>query len=293
MTPSVSATTDAPGPFDPERLFRAYRANLKRVLRASRFGRPFRFCGEVTSTNDLALEWARSGAPEGTLVVASSQTKGRGRAGRIWVSGPGAGLWLSLVLRPDLACPSAGLLPVALGFGVVAALRELGLASDLKWPNDVLWRGRKLAGLLVESQSRGDRVVLAVAGIGLNWTPPDLGGDSGRATGMVEAFAGNAPPPETVLVRVLGHVERAYFLLRASGPAPFVKAWPGVSAGLGRRGETALAERLLPDGSLEVLLTGGKRERMVSGEAGSPGLAGPAGHPWKGPLEKTPRKDIT
>jgi BirA family biotin operon repressor/biotin-[acetyl-CoA-carboxylase] ligase len=275
LTPSASATTDVPGPLDPERLFRAYRAGLKRVLRASRLGRPFRFCGEVTSTNDLAREWAGSGAPEGTLVVASSQTKGRGRAGRTWVSGPGAGLWLSLVLRPELAHPSAGLLPVALGFGVVAALRELGPACDLKWPNDVLWRGRKLAGLLVESQSRGDRVSLAVAGIGLNWIPPDLGGDSERATGLVEAFSGNAPSPEAVLARVLDQVEKAYFLLKAAGPRPFVKAWPGVSAGLGRQGETVLAERLLPDGSLEVLSPGGKRERMVSGETGSLGPADP------------------
>lgn len=126
---------------------------------------------ETTSTNDVAKELARAGLPEIGLIVADRQTLGRGRQGRRWVSESGNGLWFSLVLRPRLAFADSGLLAIASALAVDAAVRrEFSLKGvTLKWPNDVMVRGRKLAGILVEAGG-GRQMDWAVVGIGINTT---------------------------------------------------------------------------------------------------------------------------
>lgn len=124
---------------------------------------------ELGSTNEEAMTLARTGAPHGTLVLADRQTAGRGRHGRRWESPAGVGLWFSLLLRPDL--------PLDRTFGVTAAAaiavadtveRMSGRVAAIRWPNDVLVGGSKVAGLLAEVGSRGDRCAHLVLGVGLN-----------------------------------------------------------------------------------------------------------------------------
>jgi BirA family biotin operon repressor/biotin-[acetyl-CoA-carboxylase] ligase len=169
---------------------------------------------------------------------------------------------------------------VAIGFGVVLALRDLVLPAGLKWPNDILVGGRKVGGILVEGRSEGGCLKTAVAGVGVNWLAPDTSGEPPLTppTGLAAELAAtgtNIPSPERVLGSLLEHMEQAYLLLRSAGPAPFSAAWPRVSAHLGRPvvvqdpGPTstpALAGPLLPDGSLEVVTAGGERRRLVSAE---------------------------
>ena len=123
--------------------------------------------GETASTNDDARSLARSGVPEGTVVLASSQTAGRGRFGRTW-SSPEGGVYLSAVLRPQVAPAEVAPLSLVVGIGVARGLKALGLDVALKWPNDVLLSGRKLAGVLLEMAAEADRVDWVVAGVGLN-----------------------------------------------------------------------------------------------------------------------------
>ena len=119
------------------------------------------------STNAVAADRARGGEPTGLVVVAESQTAGRGRLDRAWVSPPRAGLTLSVLLRPDLPAASWPWLPLLTGLAVVTALREQAeVPAELKWPNDVLVGGRKVCGVLVEVAAPG----AAVLGIGLNVT---------------------------------------------------------------------------------------------------------------------------
>lgn len=276
---------------NPRRVTVPWPGSVARRGRFPRFGYPLRYFDEVPSTNDVALEWAGEGAPEGATVLASAQNQGRGRSGRSWVSEAGAGLWFTVVLRPALRYPAAGMLPLTVGFGLVSALRRLGLDASVKWPNDVLVYGRKVAGVLIESRPTGDRLAVAVAGIGVNWLEPELGG-AGRtgeaggtqgpedrrvgllATGLAREFARrgvDAPAPEEVFSRLLAGVERAYLVLRVAGPAPFEVAWPRFSAHYGRPvaergGVRGLGGAILPDGSLELVLPGGRRKRLVSGE---------------------------
>jgi len=124
---------------------------------------------ETASTNDVAREQARKGAAAGFLVAASRQTRGRGRLGRQWESPSGHGLYVSILLRPDLAAAEAGQLTI-LGSVVMAdAVESLsGFRPRIKWPNDLMWKDRKLAGLLIETEREGARLAFAVAGMGIN-----------------------------------------------------------------------------------------------------------------------------
>jgi BirA family biotin operon repressor/biotin-[acetyl-CoA-carboxylase] ligase len=273
---------------------------LVRRLKGSLLGGAVRLLDEVGSTNDLAWEWAALGAPEGALVVARAQTRGRGRAGRTWLSPAGGGLWFSVVLRPGLVHPSAGMLPLAVGFGVAGGLRRLGLPAELKWPNDVLVGGRKVCGVLVEGRFSGSRLATAVVGVGVNWTVPEVPERAGRVTGLEAEFSGaggrrspGPPSPEDALATLLLDIEKAYLVLHGAGTAPFVRAWPAYSAHFARpvrlsrpgggaaRASVAplrsprplpdswvLSGGLLPDGRLEVLAPDGTRLAVDSADAG-------------------------
>ncbi len=150
----------------------------------------WRYFDRVGSTNDLAARWAEAGAPDLSLVVADEQTAGRGRSGRRWYTPAGAALAFSLVLRPqewmaatrptmvkehdqtraETSLPHSAITRLtALGaLAICDALRQRALSPTIKWPNDVLLRGRKVAGVLVEMQWQGDMPQAAILGIGIN-----------------------------------------------------------------------------------------------------------------------------
>lgn len=128
-------------------------------------GRHLRWHDSLSSTNDLARNLAEIGVPEGTVIVAEEQTAGRGRHGRPWAS-PRGGIWLSVILHPGLAPADTPLVGLAASTATARAIRQtLGLLARLKWPNDVLIEGRKVAGILVEAGGDG---LWVVAGIGIN-----------------------------------------------------------------------------------------------------------------------------
>jgi len=132
-----------------------------------------RFYNQIGSTNDVALAWAAEGAADLALVIADGQTAGRGRLGRKWITPPGAALAFSLVLRPVAEEGGFVALYSALGaLAVVSALEEeYGLKPEIKWPNDILVRGRKLCGILAEAVWLGDQAESVILGIGLNVRP--------------------------------------------------------------------------------------------------------------------------
>ena len=131
-------------------------------------GEPRRILAECASTNDEAAAWARQGAPEGAVVIADAQTRGRGRQGRSWHSPPGAALYFSTVLRPKLPLPKLPPLTLAVGVALAETVTALGVPARLKWPNDVLVEGKKLAGILTESATQGGRLEHVIVGIGVN-----------------------------------------------------------------------------------------------------------------------------
>jgi len=150
------------------------KAKLKQVLDHFELG-PWQYHTRVRSTNDLALSWANDGAPDGALVLADEQTAGRGRGTRRWVTRPGSALAMSLVLRPNLV--EQGCIPrftALAALGLIRALAGIGLQAVLKWPNDVLLKGKKIAGVLVEADWQGNRLDSLVVGMGVNVSPGSI-----------------------------------------------------------------------------------------------------------------------
>jgi BirA family biotin operon repressor/biotin-[acetyl-CoA-carboxylase] ligase len=220
----------------------------------SGLGRPRLHLRETTSTNDRARALAAAGAPLGTLVSAGAQSSGRGRQGRSWSAPPGRALLMSLVLRsPDRMLPLAAAVAVAEAAGPEAAI---------KWPNDVLLDGRKLAGILAEARPQDGWAVL---GIGLNVAvrPADLPADL-RPTA---ATLGLEPRDvEPVLDRLLAALERTLAL----DPPALLDAWRARDALRGREVAWATghgrAAGIDGDGRLVVELPGGGRTALEAGE---------------------------
>jgi len=219
------------------------------------------YLAEASSTQDELLSLAEAGAPQGSVVVAEAQRAGRGRRGRSWLS-PVGGLYFSLLLRPNLPLQSLPLLSLAAGAALAAAC---GFGA-LKWPNDLLAAdGRKLAGVLLEADLRGEEVRHLVLGVGVNFSPPRLA----EAAGLSEfTTIGRAD----VLASFLRNLERLYTSL--PNPEKVLAAWRAASATLGRRvrvqtlaGEVAgVAEEVLADGSLTVRTARGKRKKITAGD---------------------------
>lgn len=134
-----------------------------------RWGIPCRWLAETESTNDVAREWALAGAPEGALVTAARQTRGRGRRERHWDSPTDTGLYVSFILRPDWAATEAPKLAILGGMAAYRALEKAGVPNlRVKWPNDILANGKKICGVLVEPRLGADHIEFAVIGIGIN-----------------------------------------------------------------------------------------------------------------------------
>lgn len=182
--------------------------------------------GEATgSTNDDARTLARAGAPEGAAVVAGRQTAGRARLGRTWES-PEGGVYLSMVLRPALAPVSVAPLSLVVGLGVARALEGFGLRPQVKWPNDVLLHGAKVAGVLLEMSAEADRVDWVVAGVGINVASPVAGPVPGAAY-VADAMgdAGRTPTRPAVAAAVLDAVAGTYRSFVAGGFDSLCDAW--------------------------------------------------------------------
>lgn len=178
----------------------------------------------IASTNDEALSWAATGAPDLSMVIADEQTSGRGRAGRRWLTPPGTALAMSVVLRGDPPQLPSGRL-VGLGAMAVAdACAVLGLQATIKWPNDVLLAGRKSAGVLVEAQWSGNRLEASVVGIGINilrGSVPPVGTARYPATCLEEALGTGVRRLE-----VLRWVVAALISWRSRLGSPgFISAW--------------------------------------------------------------------
>jgi BirA family biotin operon repressor/biotin-[acetyl-CoA-carboxylase] ligase len=138
-------------------------------LRTRIIGHPVEVVAETGSTNDVVMAAGRAGRAEGLAVVADRQTAGRGRRGRSWASAAGVGLYTSILLRPGLPTDRIPLLTLIAGLGVAEAIEErAGIAARLKWPNDVLIEGRKVAGILAEAAFADSRVSHVVLGVGIN-----------------------------------------------------------------------------------------------------------------------------
>ena len=230
----------------------------------------------LPSTNTEAARQAARGAPEGLCVVAREQTEGRGRQQRRWVSPAGAGLYFSIILRPQLEMRAWPLVTLMAALAVADALLDAcGLSVDIKWPNDIYAGGRKLCGILVETvETEAGRA--CVLGLGINLNDTALPSDLRSVATSVEALTGRAVDVEHLLrslTRAIG--ERYRVLHEADGDAQTIRAWTARSSfAEGRRVRVSLETETLegwtrglePDGALRVETDAGEIRIVRAGD---------------------------
>jgi BirA family biotin operon repressor/biotin-[acetyl-CoA-carboxylase] ligase len=196
--------------------------DVRDQLATDRFGRALRGFETVGSTNTEAVDWARDGAGEGSVVVTEYQSEGRGRHGRTWDAQKGQNLMFSVVLRPDLAADRLGLITVAASVAVAEAIDDFVSPhrAALKWPNDVLLEGRKTCGMLLESSFSGQQTAdVVVLGVGLNVNQtafPDALADTATSLRLT---TGRPIPRAALFARLLQRLEIRYDALQSGDDA--------------------------------------------------------------------------
>ncbi len=251
-------------------------ARLRQALEGRRIGVPLVYRESTGSTNDDAMELGRRGAEEGTTVLADQQSHGRGRLGRRWESPPGRNLYLSVVLRPPIRAADAPQLGIVAGVAVVEAIRRWLPEAVLKWPNDVLVAGRKIAGILVEMAAKEEAVDFVVVGIGVNVNLQldDLPAELQQTAGSIAQALGREVDRTEVALAVLEQLEREYERYLQHGFAPIRTRWLDRAGILDRRlvvdsggtKQEGIAVGLSETGALQLQRDDGTVVEILSGD---------------------------
>jgi BirA family biotin operon repressor/biotin-[acetyl-CoA-carboxylase] ligase len=263
----VAAASPSPG----EKLS-ATGASQPRII-----GRDIRVFEQTTSTNDVVEKLARDGVREGVVVFAESQTRGRGRLGRKWVSPGRKGLWFSILLQPNLRPQETTRLTIASATALRRAIQlETGLKPKIKWPNDILVGGKKVAGILTELNAELDKVRYVVLGIGVdvNWSATELPAELRKTATSLKIETGESIPRAALATAILRELDADYFRICAGKFAALADEWEEYSATIGndvtvRIGDRKIrgfAESLDADGALLLRTEHGRLERVTGGD---------------------------
>lgn len=240
-------------------------------------GRDIRVFQETTSTNDVIEKLARDGVKEGAVVFAESQTQGRGRLGRKWISPAGKGLWFSVLLRPDLRPQAARQLTVVAATALARAIRsQTNLAPEIKWPNDILIRGKKVAGILTELSAELDHVKYIILGIGVdvNLNAGEFPSDLRKIATSLKVEAGHTIIRAQLAAAILDELDFDYARICSGEFEKVADEWEERCTTLGhnvviRVGDRVIqgrAESLDSDGALLVRTQHGQLERIIGGD---------------------------
>jgi len=250
---------------------------LARLGETKIIGRDIQVFEQTTSTNDVMEKFARDGVKEGVVVFAESQTKGRGRLGRKWISPERKGLWFSVLLRPDLRPQEATQLTVASATALRRAIQnETSLKPEIKWPNDILIGGKKVAGILTELGAEVDRVRHIILGIGLdvNLEAGELPAELRKTATSLKIETGETVSRAELAVAILRELDFDYARI-CGGKFPVVAdEWEAHCVTIGRNvtvliGDRAIrgrAESLDDDGALLLRTEHGHLERIIGGD---------------------------
>jgi BirA family transcriptional regulator, biotin operon repressor / biotin---[acetyl-CoA-carboxylase] ligase len=215
-------------------------ASFRRLLHTRVLGRPCYDYEVLASTNTTLAALGRQGNPAGTIVVAERQTGGRGQADKVWISPPHCNLYVSVLLRPSMAPAQAPLMSLMAAVALVDTLHRQGAVCGIKWPNDVLLRGRKVAGILTEMDMQRDAVRFVVVGIGVNvnMTQEELQqhlGPIAQTATSLQVSLGRALGREALLATLLQDLEQWYDQFCTHGAQILHNAWEARSVMHGRR----------------------------------------------------------
>ena len=239
-------------------------------------GREIHNFEKLSSTNTTAKEQAEKGAKEGTTIIAETQTSGKGRMNRPWVS-PRGGVWLSIILRPHIDTEDASKITLTTAVAVTGILRRLyNVTAEIKWPNDVLIDNKKVCGILTEARLRGKTVNFVVVGIGINANfsiqalPEEL---RASATTLKEVL-GKSVDREKLVAALLKEFEDCYKAFKNEESGKMLEEWRGMAGFLGKEVEiTSFEEKVRgvavdidENGALIIKLKNGERRKVLSGD---------------------------
>jgi BirA family biotin operon repressor/biotin-[acetyl-CoA-carboxylase] ligase len=250
---------------------------FSRLGKTKVIGRDIQVFDKTTSTNDVVEKLARDGVKEGAVVFAEAQTKGRGRLGRKWISPPRKGLWFSVLLRPDLRPQAVTQLTIMAATALVRAIQEQsGLWAEIKWPNDLLLRGKKVAGILTELSAELDRVKWVVLGIGLNinLNAGEFAPELRPLATSLKIETGRTFDRAALAASILRELDTNYAKISGGDFESVANEWQERCATIGRNvtiliGDLRLqgrAESLDDDGALILRTQHGRVERVISGD---------------------------
>ncbi|MFC1674916.1 biotin--[acetyl-CoA-carboxylase] ligase [Candidatus Omnitrophota bacterium] len=254
----------------PDRLFPH---EVSRHLDTKVIAKEIHYFDKLASTMDLATELGLEGASEGTLVLAETQTRGRGRLGRNWLSPKHKGIYLSLILRPEVAPAQASIFTLLSAVSICEAIKEvLGLDTQIKWPNDILLANKKAGGILTELDAEIDQIRFVVIGIGLNV-------NNERDTLVAGATSLKQHSKEMVsrielLQAILRRIEKNYLVFKKQASRPIIEKWREHNATLGKRVKVVSHNKHIEgqavdidaDGCLLVRKDSGLTQKVAAGD---------------------------
>jgi BirA family biotin operon repressor/biotin-[acetyl-CoA-carboxylase] ligase len=251
------------------------RSDIEQKLKTKIIGKDIHLLSEVASTNTLAMEMASKGAPEGTVVIAETQTGGKGRLGRKWIS-PRGNLYLSVILRPDIPTHKAPLITLMGAVALASVIRtQCKVQATIKWPNDILISGKKVAGLLTEMSAEPDRIKHIALGIGVdvNMALDELPSDIRALTTTLACEAGEKIDRTSLLRQLFIDLDHWYQIFLKSH-ASVLMEWEKLNMTVGNRvavgglGETleGLAQGIDSEGRLIIRLDDGAIRTVAAGD---------------------------
>ena len=203
-------------------------ANIKENLNCVHIGSDIVFLPEIDSTNNLAKEHAKNNAQEGLVIIAESQTGGRGRMGRFWHSPPETGVYLSILLKPNLKPDHLSFITLLAGVSAISTINEIShQRANLKWPNDILINDKKVSGLLCEmTQERGDSFSVVIGiGINVNQVPEQFPEGLKKTATSLRIVNGSPINRLTVIRSLLKTLDREYHFFLTEGGHSVIKKW--------------------------------------------------------------------
>lgn len=213
-------------------------AKIDQHLTTNRFGRNIHYLQTCPTTQPIAHQLAQAGEPDGSIVICEEQTAGKGRLARAWTSTQGKGIWMSVIIRPEIPPTKAPQLTLVAAVAVTRAIEDIAqVRPEIKWPNDLLINGKKCTGILTELQADIDRVHAIILGIGVNVNqlPSDFPDDIQSIATSIQMVTGKPVDRAELVARILHHLEIYTDLYVQHGFEPLKILWESYSCTLGKR----------------------------------------------------------
>ena len=250
---------------------------IEKGLRTKRLGKKIHYLSEIDSTNLYARNLAEEGGLEGEVVIAESQSRGKGRLGRSWVSPPRLNLYLSVILRPKLPPLHAPQITLMSAVALAETVQSFSPSPpEIKWPNDILVEGKKLAGILTESSCSPEKILFAVLGIGvnLNFSQELMPGPIREIATSLMILTGSPVDRGAFTLQLIQNLDRCYGDLEDKGFPFIAERWRSFFRLGGRRVRVEMVDQIIlgkamgidGDGALVLEDESGTRRRIVSGD---------------------------